>query len=162
MANRFFVGMGDSTAEPAWLCRVEPFLAAAMQELHFDGEELSVVFCGDGFMQSLNKQYRSIDSPTDVLSFEEGAEEYEEDGVVWKGMGDIVVSLDTLPKNAAYFGVGADEELKRLLVHGILHLNGMDHGDEHVEPGVAPDCAMLRLQEVTLQKLNDYTIIENK
>ena len=162
MANRFFVGMGGGAPEPAWLCRVEPFLSAAMQELRLDGEALSVVFCGDDFIRSLNRRYRGIDAPTDVLSFEDGAEEYEEDGTALKSMGDILISLDTLPGNAAYFGVDADEELKRLLVHGILHLNGMDHGEEHVEPGTAPVCAMLCLQEVTLQKLNDYTIIWNK
>ncbi|MCR5605255.1 MAG: rRNA maturation RNAse YbeY, partial [Treponema sp.] len=57
------------------------------------------------------------------------------------------------------FGVSEDEELKRLLMHGILHLNGWDHGEEHVEKGVVPTDEMLKLQEETLpQFLSDKII----
>jgi probable rRNA maturation factor len=60
--------------------------------------------------------------------------------------GDIVISLDTLERNVKSYGVEADEELKRLLIHGILHLSGMDHGEEESDP-------MLELQEKTLRDL---------
>ena len=56
----------------------------------------------------------------------------DEDGNKWLNAGDIAISLDMLPVNAAYFNCSENEELKRLLVHGLLHLNGMDHGDEHI------------------------------
>ncbi|MBQ9538084.1 MAG: rRNA maturation RNase YbeY, partial [Treponema sp.] len=68
-------------------------------------------------------------------------------------------SLETLPKNAAYFAVSKDEELKRLLVHGMLHLNGFDHGEEHVIQGVEPSCDMLRKQKEILELLKDDRII---
>jgi probable rRNA maturation factor len=88
-----------------------------------------------------------------VLSFENGASYTDEDGNEWTNIGDIVISLETLPKNAAYFGGTEDAELKRLLVHGLLHLNGLDHGDEHIEAGKEPECEMLVIQEKLLVEL---------
>ena len=74
-------------------------------------------------------------------------------------MGDIVISLETLPKNAAYFEIDENSELKRLLLHGLLHLNGMDHYEEHIEKGVAPVCEMLVLQEKILSEFSDYKLL---
>ena len=110
-------------------------------------------------MQDLNKAYRQIDSTTDVLSFEND-EEYEDEEGKWKCVGDIVISLDTLPVNAEYFEEDRNSELKRLIVHGLLHLNGMDHGEEHIEKGTSPECEMLVLQEKVLQQLKDEKIIK--
>ena len=110
-------------------------------------------------MQELNKTYRNIDSTTDVLSFEND-EEYEDEEGKWKCVGDIVISLDTLPVNADYFEEDRNAELKRLIVHGLLHLNGMDHGEEHIEKGVAPQGEMLVLQEKVLEKFKDEKIIK--
>ena len=90
-------------------------------------------------------------TPTDVLSFENDEEYTDEEGT-WKCVGDIVISLQTLPVNAEYFEEDQNSELKRLLVHGLLHLNGMDHGEEHIEKGKAPEGEMLKLQEQTLHK----------
>ncbi len=151
--------MQDDVPEPSWLSHVEPFVQSAMQAAGFDGEEVSILFCNDAFIQQLNHQYRDIDNATDVLSFENGESYEDEHGTVWKSVGDIVISLETLPKNAAYFTCTEDEELKRLLLHGLLHLNGMDHGEEHIEPGVAPAGEMLSLQEKLLSQLQDKTIM---
>ena len=157
--NRVFTAMQDGVEEPEWLVNVEPFVLKALKEFKFDGEELSLLFCDDAYMQELNKTYRQIDSTTDVLSFEND-EEYEDEEGRWKCLGDIVISLDTLPVNAEYFNESRNNELKRLIVHGLLHLNGMDHGDEHIEKGVAPSCEMLVLQERVLEKLKDEIIIK--
>ena len=83
---------------------------------------------------------------------------YDEEGT-WFCAGDIIISVESLPKNAAYFEVDENSELKRLLVHGLLHLNGMDHGDEHIEKGVAPEGEMLVLQEQILEELKDEILI---
>ena len=144
---------------PAWLSSIEPYMLRVLETLRFDGEEISVLFCNDAFIQELNSQYRGIDAPTDVLSFENGDEYTDEDGNLWRSMGDIIISLETVPKNAAYFGVSENEELKRLLIHGILHLNGYDHGEAHIEPGVEPEDEMLKLQETVLRGFSDEIII---
>lgn len=158
MANRVFVSCVEGTEEPSWLSSIEPFVQKVMQLTSFDGEEVSISFCGDSFIQTLNKNYRDIDSPTDVLSFESG-DSYEDEEGEWFCAGDIIISLETLPKNAEYFEVDLNSELKRLLVHGLLHLNGMDHGEEHIEKGKEPECEMLVLQEKLLKELKDEIII---
>ena len=157
--NRVYVAMQDGVDEPDWFNNVEPFVQKVLGELKFDGEEISMLMCDDTYMQELNKTYRNIDSTTDVLSFEND-EEYEDEEGKWKCVGDIVISLDTLPINADYFEEDSNAELKRLIVHGLLHLNGMDHGEEHIEKGKAPECEMLVLQEKVLNTLKDEKIIK--
>ena len=159
MANRIFVSVQEGVKEPEWLDKVQDFLLLAANQLGFDNEEVSVLFCNDAYIKELNSSYRNIDAPTDVLSFEND-EEYEDEEGKWKCVGDIAMSLDTLPVNAEYFNEDTNAELKRLLVHGLLHLNGMDHGEEHIEKGLAPVCEMLVLQENILEKLKDEIIIK--
>ena len=159
MANRIFVSVQEGIQEPKWLDKAQKFIELAAGKLAFDGEEISVFFCNDEYIRELNKTYRNIDASTDVLSFEND-ETYEDEEGTWKCVGDIAISLDTLPVNAEYFNEDADAELKRLLVHGLLHLNGMDHGEEHIQAGVAPECEMLVLQENILEKLKDENIIK--
>lgn len=158
MANRILISLGEDVIEPVWFNKVEPFIQTVLQKLNYDNEEISVLFCSDEFIKELNSQYRNIDSATDVLSFENG-EEYEDEEGLWKNVGDIAISLETLPKNAEYFEVDTNTELKRLIIHGILHLNGMDHGEEHIEKGVVPTDEMLVLQENLLSDLSDEKII---
>ena len=159
MANRIFVSVQEGVKEPEWLDKVQDFLLLAANQLGFDNEEVSVLFCNDEYIKELNSSYRNIDAPTDVLSFEND-EEYEDEEGKWKCVGDIAISLDTLPVNAEYFNEDTNAELKRLLVHGLLHLNGMDHGEEHIEKGKAPVCEMLVLQENILEKLKDEIVIK--
>ena len=158
MANRILISLGEDVIEPVWFNKVEPFIQTVLQKLNYDNEEISVLFCSDEFIKELNSQYRNIDSATDVLSFENG-EEYEDEEGLWKNVGDVAISLETLPKNAEYFEVDTNTELKRLIIHGILHLNGMDHGEEHIEKGVVPTDEMLILQENLLADLSDEKII---
>ena len=158
MANRILISLGEDVIEPVWFNKVEPFIQTVLQKLNYDNEEISVLFCSDDFIKELNSQYRNIDSATDVLSFENG-EEYEDEEGLWKNVGDVAISLETLPKNAEYFEVDTNTELKRLIIHGILHLNGMDHGEEHIEKGVVPTDEMLILQENLLADLSDEKII---
>ena len=159
MANRVLISFAENISEPSWLNNVVPFVNLVLEKFSFDGEEISILFCGDSYIQELNKNYRGIDSATDVLSFEND-EEYEDEEGKWKCAGDIVISLDTLPVNAAYFEESEDDELKRLLVHGLLHLNGYDHEPEHIEKGIPPKCEMLVKQEELLKELKNESVIK--
>lgn len=157
--NQIFVSCEDGMEEPVWLENIEPFAQKVLESAGYDGEEISILFCTDSMIRELNANYRNIDSATDVLSFENGEEYTDEEGKEWFSAGDIAISVDTLPKNAEYFEVSQNEELKRLIVHGILHLNGYDHGEEHVEKGVEPKCEMLVLQKQLMDKFENYELI---
>jgi probable rRNA maturation factor len=111
----------DGIPAPRWRKRLSRFCDAALIAAGFTEWEISLLLCGDERMTSLNARYRGMHRPTDVLSF---PRDHEGTGVA----GDIAISLDTLRRNAAAFSVTEEEELKRLTVHGILHLAGMDHG----------------------------------
>lgn len=80
--------------------------------------EVSVLFCGDRRMRSLNRKYRRKDRSTDVLSFPAGA-----GGL----LGDIVVSIPYAERQARRRAEPVAREVDRLLVHGFLHLLGYDH-----------------------------------
>jgi probable rRNA maturation factor len=123
-----------------------------LDRLGLDGWDLAAVFCGDAYIRGLNARFRGKDEATDVLSFSLG-ETVEENGETRYLPGDIVISLETLTENAGYFQVSPDEELRRLLIHGILHLNGMDHAtNADIEP-------MLALQEALLSELSGERIL---
>lgn len=157
--NNVDVSLEEGLETPAWLADVEPFVQKILADRKTDGWELSVLFCSDAFIQNLNKTYRDIDSPTDILSFEDGDEYIDDDGVTWYSAGDIAISIATFSKNAAEFGVPVEEELKRLLIHGVLHLSGLDHGEAHIgkdrtfEGGSDEERQMLVLQEEMLERL---------
>lgn len=83
--------------------------------------ELCISFIDDGHMRELNRSYRNIDRTTDVLSFPQG--EGPDDTL----LGDIVISLDTARRHSVSYGNTVHEEIKKLIVHGALHLLGHDH-----------------------------------
>lgn len=157
--NRVLFDFSEELLEQSWFSKIEQFMQKVLLHLEKDFQELSVYFCNDSIIQNLNKEYRNIDSATDVLSFE-GDDFYEDENGKWNCLGDIVISLETLKKNCEYFNEDIDVELKRLLVHGLLHLIGMDHGEEHIQQDKTPECFMLVLQEQILQTLKDEKLID--
>jgi probable rRNA maturation factor len=92
--------------------------------------ELSVALVDDAAIADLNERYRGIAGPTDVLSFSLIDGPYPER----RGdlLGDVVVSLETAERQARRGRRELDEEVLRLLIHGVLHLMGHDH-QERVE-----------------------------
>lgn len=161
MNNKVFVSIDESLTSPKWLDYVELFVQKVLERLSLNNWEVSIYFCDDKYIAGLNKQYRNIDGSTDILSFELGAEDIDENGEKIFSAGDIIISIDSLSTNAIEFGVPKVEELQRLLIHGILHLNGYDHGDEHIERGVEPQNEMLKLQEnILIELIKDNYIKE--
>ncbi|MBQ9237974.1 MAG: rRNA maturation RNase YbeY [Treponema sp.] len=160
MANSFLVSVHESFPQPLWLDRVAPFLQSVMDILQYDGEEISVLFCSDTFMAEMNGTYRNSSGPTDILSFEDGGTYIDACGTAWTCAGDLLISMESVERNASYFLTDPDTELKRVLIHGILHLNGMDHGTEHIGHSEVPQSDMLLLQERTLAACVNTHIID--
>ena len=80
--------------------------------------DISYIFCSDEKILEVNKEYLGHDYYTDIITFD-----YDEDDVI---SGDLVISLDTVRTNAEKFGKDYTEELNRVIIHGILHLCGIN------------------------------------
>lgn len=98
--------------------RARKLLALSLKELRLGKAELSVLFTDDSGIKALNRQYLGKNRPTDVLSFP-----MDDPSII----GDIVISVERAKAQSKEFGVRLNEELARLLVHGLLHLLGYDH-----------------------------------
>lgn len=93
-----------------------------------DRAEVSIVLTDDEHIRNLNKKYRGIDSPTDVLSFpmiDNFNEEMPYQDEI--PLGDIVISLERVEEQRKDYGHSFERELAYLAVHGLLHLLGYDH-----------------------------------
>lgn len=92
--------------------------------------EISVVLADDALVQSLNRQYRGQDKPTNVLSFAalDGEEDLPPDGPLL--LGDVVLAFETTSREAEAEAKTLGDHLSHLLVHGVLHLLGYDHLEE--------------------------------
>lgn len=107
-----------------------------------ENTEMSVTLMDNEHIHEINKKYRGVDKPTDVISFaieEEDPDEVpiilpeDEEFDIPKNIGDIMVSMDKVKEQAEYLGHSEDRELGFLVVHGFLHLNGYDHMKEEDE-----------------------------
>ncbi len=103
-------------------------LSSELEEVH--GRHFSVAFISDARMKQLNQLFRNIDTTTDVLSFPHEADAFEPDQL---NLGDIVISAEQAQKQAVENGLPFEIELKQLILHGLLHLCGMDHENDSGE-----------------------------
>ena len=94
--------------------------------------DINVIFCSDNYILDVNMKYLQHDYFTDIITFD-----YCEKNIL---SGDLFISIDSVKDNAEFYGVDFDEELNRVMVHGLLHLIGYD---DHTES----DIAMMRYKE---------------
>ena len=80
--------------------------------------DISIIFCSDPYILDINQRYLQHDYFTDIITFD-----YCEGKVL---SGDLFISIDTVRENAAEYGASFEEELNRVMVHGLLHLIGYD------------------------------------
>ena len=130
----YYIDVGEN--ENVDLDFVEKSLDKILAYLKENGD-FSLNFIDDDEIKDLNSKYRNIDSPTDILTFrlddDDLFPQLEEEE---KELGDIFISIDSMKRNATEFGATENDELRRLLLHGILHLRGLDHktNDFNTEP----------------------------
>lgn len=120
------------------------------------GCEINILITDDEAIRELNRQFREIDKPTDVLSFpmadisegkiaDEGADLDIDEGLLV--IGDIVISMETAKKQAEQYGHSLERELAFLTAHGMFHLLGYDHMESHEEK------MMMEKQEKVLDRM---------
>jgi probable rRNA maturation factor len=116
---------------PLWKSRLKPYkktvqeiLDVALSETNLKNKseifEVAVVLADDEFVRGLNKEFRGKDKPTNVLSFPNESPE----------LGDIILAIETIEREAKEQGKTFHEHTAHLLVHGFLHLLGYDHEQE--------------------------------
>ena len=93
-----------------WINKCVELKNGEVDELHF-------IFCSDAYLLEINKKYLQHDFLTDIITFPESGEGLK---------GDLFISVDRVTENAETYGVTSAEELRRVMIHGVLHLMGMD------------------------------------
>ncbi len=122
-----------------WKARLEPLARKVLiEEGH--PENVNIVMCSDQMVRELNHQYRKLDKVTDVLSFE-----WHEDYL----LGEIYIAHDQVKRQAPKFGNTFYMELKRMIVHGLLHLSGYDHH-------TVPERVVMRRRERKILGIDPY------
>lgn len=105
-------------------------------------EKINFIFCDDAYLLSINKEYLQHDTYTDIITFDLST---KEDLLI----ADIFISVERVADNAAKFNVAYDQELRRVMVHGVLHLLGYKDKSKK-------DQEQMRAKENEyLQKFND-------
>ena len=106
--------------------------------------EVSVSFTDDEGIHELNREYRGVDRPTDVLSFPLSEDGEGDDGM----LGDVVLSLERCEAQAKEYGHSFEREVSFLTVHSVLHLCGYDH-----ESSEDDEKEMFALQDEIMKKI---------
>lgn len=103
--------------------------------------DISIIFCSDQYILEVNRKYLNHDYYTDIITFD-----YCEGDLL---SGDLFISVDSVRENAAFYGTAFENELNRVIVHGVLHLVGYD---DHTEEEIA----LMRSKEdfYLLQRVN--------
>ncbi|HRY31500.1 MAG TPA: rRNA maturation RNase YbeY [Bacteroidales bacterium] len=115
----FFEDVPDITGNKA---RLRQWLGEVFRQEGKKAGQVNFIFCNDACLLSMNRQYLQHDTLTDVISFRLSEDHSP------KLDGDIYISLDRVEENAMVFKVSRDEEVRRVMVHGLLHL--MDYLDD--------------------------------
>lgn len=128
------IGIFNETQEKVENLEVlEPLLTYALEVENVDNLEFNVIIINNEEIHKMNKEYRGIDRPTDVISFalEDYKDiKYEND---YRVLGDIYISIDKVKEQAKEYGHSEKRELAFLAVHGLLHLLGYDHMEKEDE-----------------------------
>lgn len=88
--------------------------------------DLNYIFCSDDYLLKINREYLEHDYYTDIITFDNSEDEDKLEG-------DIYVSVDRVRDNATNLNVSFDTELRRVLIHGLLHLIGFEDSDEQLK-----------------------------
>ncbi len=136
--------LSENEKEPfPWRARLEPLARKLLVE-EGHPENVNIVICSDRMVRELNAAYRNLDKVTDVLSFE-----WHEDYL----LGEIYIARDQVKRQAPKFGNSFYTELKRMIVHGLLHLSGYDHH-------TASERSVMRRREREILGLDIYHVGE--
>ena len=116
------------------LSEIEKLMNYACDYMKLDNVSFNIIIVDNNRIHEINKEYRGIDRPTDVISFAlEDEKDMLLDSEAGRILGDIYISLDKCKEQAKEYGHSFLRELAFLSVHGFLHLQGYDHMEKKDE-----------------------------
>ena len=95
--------------------------------LKLKNTSLTLIICDNSYIEQINKEYRKKNKPTDVISFSYREIPFPQIDLKYEPLGDIYISIEKAVENAVSYETILEDEIIRLLIHGILHLIGYDH-----------------------------------
>lgn len=116
--------------------------------LDLNKKRVTVILTDNNYIRELNNKYRNKDRATDVISFDYRDENFPGEECDPSHLGDIYISLEKAREQSVEYNVSLEDELKRLLVHGMLHLMGYDH-----EASPEEEKKMKQKEEDLIQKI---------
>ena len=122
--------------------QVSDWIASIIEQHDYELANLTYVFCSDDYLHQINVEYLDHDTLTDIITFDNA----DEEGVVES---DIFVSIDRVKDNAQTLGIPFEDELHRVLIHGVLHLLGFKDKTDEQE-------ALMRKQEDSCLSLRKF------
>jgi len=124
------------------------FTIKISSELKIENSAINIIITDDEKIREINREYRDKDKATDVISFAYRENPFPKIDEEIEDLGDIYISFETAYKQSIEYKVEFDSEVKRLLVHGILHLLGYDHERSKEDADI-----MFALEEKVLGKI---------
>jgi len=121
-----------------------------LNALGYDTHEISIVITDNAQIQQLNKTYRKVDKPTNVLAFPMQEGEFAD--IAPSLLGDIVISCEKAQQEADSANISIDERMSQLLIHGILHLVGFDHETSPGDAQNMEDKSLVLLRKIEPNK----------
>lgn len=139
----------DLTVDSALSATVLAAVAKVGELYGLENAEVSITLTDNPHIHAINREYRKVDRPTDVISFalNEGEEPEIEGGAPINVLGDLIISVERAREQAAEYGHSVRREIAFLTVHGMLHLLGYDHIEE------ADRIEMRREEDFVMEKL---------
>jgi probable rRNA maturation factor len=122
--------------------QVADWIATVIDQHDVELAGLTYIFCSDDYLHQINVEYLDHDTLTDIITFDNA----DEEGIVES---DIFVSIDRVKDNAQTLGIPFQDELHRVLIHGVLHLLGYKDKTEEQE-------ALMRKQEDSCLSLRKF------
>ena len=116
-----------------FLSTTEIYDNSCLKNQEYDTIVFDILFCDSEKTHTMNRDYRDKDYPADIITFAIFADSADDEKFIFDGeinLGEIIIALDKVEKNAIEKGCTRERELNFLIVHGMMHLLGFDHQTE--------------------------------
>ena len=123
--------------------KIKEWIVQIITDHKFKLENITYIFCSDEYLHQINVSYLNHDTLTDIITFDNSDNKEQVES-------DIFISIDRVKENASHFNISLQDELHRVIIHGVLHLLGYDDKDEKSK-------ALMQQKENECLSLRDFS-----